>query len=453
MTIIEAGRALRRRKMSCVELVAQCLREIERLNPDLNAFITITSDAARTRAAELDEELANGIDRGPFHGIPIAHKDLICTRGQRCTSGSALFADYIPDYDATVAVRLNDAGAISIGKTGLHELAYGITSANPHYGVIRNPHDRERVPGGSSGGSGVAVSTGMALMATGTDTGGSIRIPASFCGVTGLKPTYGRVSRYGVKPLGLSLDHIGPLAQTVRDAAIALNAMAGFDDRDPSSSRAPVLEYIPPTPCSIAGLTIGIPRNYFFEAVSPEIHAAIERVTRLSESLGARVLPIKVPDVEELNTVARTILLAEASAVLEPYLGQRDKFGEDVLALLDQGRLVPATDYINAQRLRRLLVQDWRLIFSAVDCLFTPTTPIPAPLIGQKQVELDGHMQDTRLAATRFMRGINLLGLPALSMPVGKTAAGLPIGLQIIGRAFEENVVLRVGAAIEDAIR
>ncbi|MGA2599469.1 MAG: amidase [Bryobacteraceae bacterium] len=453
MTIIEAGQALRRRKISCVELVDQCLHEIGRLNPDLNAFITVTSDTARTRAAELDDELANGIDRGPLHGIPIAHKDLICTRGQRCTSGSLLFSDYIPDYDATVAVKLNDAGAISLGKTGLHELAYGITSANPHYGVIRNPHDRERVPGGSSGGSGVAVSTGMALMATGTDTGGSIRIPASFCGVTGLKPTYGRVSRYGVKPLGISLDHIGPLTQTVRDAAIALNAMAGFDDRDPSSSRAPVLEYVPPSPCSIAGLTIGIPRNYFFEAVSPEIRAAIERVTRLSESLGARVLPIKVPDVEELNTVARTILLAEASAVLEPYLAQRDKFGEDVLALLDQGRLVPATDYINAQRLRRLLVQDWRLIFSAVDCLFTPTTPIPAPLIGQKQVELDGQMQDVRLAATRFMRGINLLGLPALSMPVGKTATGLPIGLQIIGRAFEENVVLRAGAAIEDANR
>jgi aspartyl-tRNA(Asn)/glutamyl-tRNA(Gln) amidotransferase subunit A len=453
LTIIEAGQALRRRKISCVELVDQCLHEIGRLNPDLNAFITVTSDTARTRAAELDDELANGIDRGPLHGIPIAHKDLICTRGQRCTSGSLLFSDYIPDYDATVAVKLNDAGAISLGKTGLHELAYGITSANPHYGVIRNPHDRERVPGGSSGGSGVAVSTGMALMATGTDTGGSIRIPASFCGVTGLKPTYGRVSRYGVKPLGISLDHIGPLTQTVRDAAIALNAMAGFDDRDPSSSRAPVLEYVPPSPCSIAGLTIGIPRNYFFEAVSPEIRAAIERVTRLSESLGARVLPIKVPDVEELNTVARTILLAEASAVLEPYLAQRDKFGEDVLALLDQGRLVPATDYINAQRLRRLLVQDWRLIFSAVDCLFTPTTPIPAPLIGQKQVELDGQMQDVRLAATRFMRGINLLGLPALSMPVGKTATGLPIGLQIIGRAFEENVVLRAGAAIEDANR
>lgn len=452
MTIIEAGRALRRGQISCAELVEQCLNEIEQLNPDLNAFITVTDESARARAIELDEELANGIDRGPLHGIPIAHKDLICTRGQRCTSGSALFADYIPDYDATVAAKLNDAGAVTVGKTGLHELAYGITSANPHFGVIRNPHDRERVPGGSSGGSGVAVSTGMALMATGTDTGGSIRIPASFCGVTGLKPTYGRVSRYGVKPLGLSLDHIGPLAQTVRDTALALNAMAGYDDRDPSSSHAEVLEYIPPSPCSIAGLTIGIPRNYFFEAVSSEIREAIEHATRLSQSLGARVLPITVPDVEHLNTVARTILLAEASAVLEPYFGHRDKFGEDVLALLDQGRLVPATDYINAQRLRRFLVQEWRLIFSAVDCLFTPTTPIPAPLIGQKQVELDGQMQDVRLAATRFMRGINLLGLPALSMAVGKTAAGLPIGLQIIGSAFQENVVLRIGAALEDAL-
>ncbi len=452
MTIIEAGRALRRGQISCAELVEQCLNEIEQLNPDLNAFITVTDGSARARAIELDEELANGIDRGPLHGIPIAHKDLICTRGQRCTSGSALFADYIPDYDATVAAKLNDAGAVTVGKTGLHELAYGITSANPHFGVIRNPHDRDRVPGGSSGGSGVAVSAGMALMATGTDTGGSIRIPASFCGVTGLKPTYGRVSRYGVKPLGLSLDHIGPLAQTVRDTALALNAMAGYDDRDPSSSHAEVLEYIPPSPCSIAGLTIGIPRNYFFEAVSSEIREAIEHATRLSQSLGARVLPITVPDVEHLNTVARTILLAEASAVLEPYFGHRDKFGEDVLALLDQGRLVPATDYINAQRLRRFLVQEWRLIFSAVDCLFTPTTPIPAPLIGQKQVELDGQMQDVRLAATRFMRGINLLGLPALSMAVGKTAAGLPIGLQIIGSAFQENVVLRIGAALEDAL-
>ncbi len=450
MTITEAGAALRRRETTCVELVDGCLARIEEKNPDLNAFITLMADSARARAAELDKKLSQGHDCGPLHGIPIAHKDLIFVKGQRCTSGSKVFENYVPDFDATVAVRLHEAGAVTLGKTGLHEIAYGITSANPHFGVIRNPHDRERIPGGSSGGSGVAVATGMALLATGTDTGGSIRIPASFCGVVGLKPTYGRVSKYGVKPLGLSLDHIGPLAQTVRDAALALQAMAGHDDRDPSSSRRPASEYVPPAPCCIAGQRIGIPQNYFLEAVAREVRASFDHAAGLAESLGARLVPVKVPDVDALNVVARTLLLVEASAVFEPYLANREKFGDDVLALLDQGRLVPATDYFNAQRLRRLLVEEWRPIFSNVDCLFTPTTPTAAPLIGQKQMELDGQKHDVRLATTRFMRGINVLGLPALSIPCGKTADGLPIGLQIIGRAFEEHVVLRVGAALED---
>ena len=451
MTVTEAAKALRGRKLSCLELVNECLTRIERVNPDLNAFITVTADSARARAKELDDELAAGVDRGPLHGIPIAHKDLICVKGVRCTSGSKVFEKYMPDYDATVASRLHDAGAVTVGKTGLHELAYGITSSNPHYGVIRNPHDRERIPGGSSGGSGVAVATGMALLATGTDTGGSIRIPASFCGITGLKPTYGRVSRYGVKPLGSTLDHIGPMAQSARDAAIALHAMAGYDDRDPSSSRRENLEYVPPSPCSIAGLRIGIPQNYFFDSITDEVHAAVYGMIHLSQSLGARTLPVKVPDVEALNLVARTILLAEASAVFDPYLASRGNFGDDVLALLDQGRLVPATDYINAQRMRRFLIQEWRLIFSNVDCLFIPATPTPAPLIGQKQVELAREMHDVRLATTRFMRGINVLGLPALCMPCGKTPAGLPLGLQIVGRAWEEHLLLRIGAALEDA--
>jgi aspartyl-tRNA(Asn)/glutamyl-tRNA(Gln) amidotransferase subunit A len=292
----------------------------------------------------------------------------------------------------------------------------------------------------------------MALMATGTDTGGSIRIPASFCGVAGLKPTYGRVSRYGVKPLGMSLDHIGPLTQTVRDAAIAFQAMAGYDDRDPSSNRHPVSGYVPPASCSIAGLRIGIPLNYYLDAIEPEVRASFDRMAKLSESLGARLAPVKVPDVDALNVVARTLLLVEASAVFEPYLANREKFGDDVLALLDQGRLVPATAYVNAQRLRRHFIQEWRLMFDAVDCLLTPTTPTAAPLIGQKQMELEGQMYDVRLATTRFMRGINVLGLPALSIPCGKTAGGLPMGLQIVGRAFEEDLVLRVGAALEDEI-
>jgi aspartyl-tRNA(Asn)/glutamyl-tRNA(Gln) amidotransferase subunit A len=228
--------------------------------------------------------------------------------------------------------------------------------------------------------------------------------------------------------------------------------MAGHDAHDPASSRRRVVEYVPPSPCSIAGLRIGIPQNYFLEAVAPEVHASFDQAAGLAESLGARLVPVKVPDVDALNVVARTLLLAEAAAVFEPYLADRGKFGDDVLALLDQGRLVPATDYFNAQRLRRLLIDEWLFIFKSFDCLFTPTTPTAAPLIGQKQMEMDGKMHDVRLATTRFMRGINVLGLPALSIPCGKTADGLPIGLQIIGRAFEEHVVLRAGAALEDAL-
>ncbi|HLJ50984.1 MAG TPA: amidase [Bryobacteraceae bacterium] len=452
MNIVEAGNALRKRKISCRELTDECLTKIQDLNPALNAFITVCEDSARKQAEKLDEELEDGFDRGPLHGIPIAHKDLICTKGVRTTSGSKLFSDYVPDYDATVVSRLHEAGTVMLGKTGLHELAYGITSNNPHFGPVRNPHGHDRVPGGSSGGAGAAVACGMALMATGTDTGGSIRIPASFCGVVGLKPTYGRVSRYGVRPLGLSLDHIGPLTSTVRDAAIALHAMAGFDDRDSSCSREPVLEYVPPSPCSLGGVRIGVPQNYYFEGVAGEVRDAVQTVVRNTESLGARVVSVRVPDVEELNLVARTILLAEASALYEPYMDQRASFGDDVLALLDQGRLVPATVYVNAQRMRRLLLQEWQTICSTVDCLITPTTPTAAPLIGQREMEMDGRKIDVRLATTRFMRGVNALGFPALSIPCGKTAENLPMGLQVIGRPFEEDLVLRVGAAIEDLV-
>ncbi len=452
MNIIEAGKALRKRKISCRELTDACLGKIQQLNPSLNAFITVCEESARKQAEKLDEELEDGFDRGPLHGIPIAHKDLVCTKGIRTTSGSKLFSDYVSDYDATVVSRLHEAGTVMLGKTGLHELAYGITSTNPHFGAVRNPHDPERVPGGSSGGAGTAVASGMALMATGTDTGGSIRIPASFCGVVGLKPTYGRVSRHGVRPLGLSLDHIGPLTSTVRDAAIALHAMAGFDDRDGSSSREPVLEYVPPSPCSLGGVRIGLPQNYYFDAVANEVRDAVQQAARNTESMGARVVSVRVPDVEELNLVARTILLAEASAVFEQYMNEREKFGDDVLALLDQGRLVPATVYVNAQRMRKMFVQEWQMIFSSVDCLITPTTPTVAPLIGQREMDVDGSKVDVRLATTRFMRGVNALGFPALSIPCGMTAEKLPMGLQIIGRPFEEDVVLRVGAAIEDAL-
>lgn len=439
MTISEASASLRSRRVSCLELTNQCLDRIGKLNPRLNAFITVTEEAARTRARGLDRELASGVDRGPLHGIPIAHKDLIWTKGVRTTSGSKLFANYLPSSDARVVERLDSAGAVMLGKTGLHELAYGVTSDNPHFGTIRNPCDLERSPGGSSGGSGVAVATEMVYMATGTDTGGSIRIPASYCGVVGLKPTYGVVDRSGVQPLGLSLDHVGPLARTVADAGVTFHLMTG-------ESRGR------PAPSSIKTIRVGLPENFYFSRIAPEVGAAIQKAAREAEQLGVRVSSVHVPDVEALNAAGRVILLAEASAVYESFLSRREDFGLDVLALLDQGRMVPATDYVNAQRLRTTLVNEWRALFSGIDCLFTPTTPITAPKIGQKEIELDGQSEDARLASTRFVRGINVLGFPALSIPCGESGEGLPIGLQMIARPHEENLLLALGEALEPAL-
>jgi aspartyl-tRNA(Asn)/glutamyl-tRNA(Gln) amidotransferase subunit A len=437
VTILQAGQALRARRVSCLELIDQCLDQIAKLNPRLNAFITVTQEAARIEAQRLDHELANGRDRGPLHGIPIAHKDLISTKGVRTTSGSKLFQDNIPTADAPIVEKLASAGAVMVGKTGLHEIAYGITSDNPHFGTIRNPRDPARIPGGSSGGAGAAVATDMAYVATGTDTGGSIRIPASFCGVVGLKPTYGLVDRSGIQPLGVSLDHIGPLTRTVADMGIAFEAMVDGDRR------------LRPAPGSWQSIRIGLPENFYFDHISSEVRDAVQKAAHAAEQLGAQVTPVKVPDIDALNDVGRVILLAEASAMYQPYFSRREDFGADVLALLDQGRLVPATDYVNAQRIRKMLVSEFFKLFSTIDCLLTPTTPTTAPLIGQKQVELDGEMMDTRLATTRLVRGINVLGFPALSMPCGNAANGLPIGLQIIGRPFEEKTVLALAEVLE----
>lgn len=436
MTIAEAGILLRTRRVSSVELTRECLRRIEKLNPSLNAFITVTGDSALERAAELDRELQQGNDRGPMHGIPIAHKDLMWTKGVRTTSGSKIFADFIPDRDAAVVTKLAEAGAVMLGKTGLHELAYGITSDNPHFGTIRNPRNPEHSPGGSSGGSAVAVAAEMAFMATGTDTGGSIRVPASFCGVVGLKPTFGLIDRRGVQPLGLSLDHVGPITRTVADARISLDAM--LDKTRPK-----------PAPANLRDIRVGLPENFCFDAVVPEIVEAVHVAARQAEELGVRVIPVQVPDIEALNAVGLTTLLSEAAAVHQANLHRRDDFGSDVLALLEQGAKVLAMDYVNAQRSRKRFRREFYRLFEQIDCLFTPTTPIAAPRIGQAEVRLHGVKYNTRMLTTRFVRAFNVLGFPALSIPCGETADGLPIGLQLVARPFEDNLLLTLGEALE----
>ena len=450
MTIREAAAALRARQVSAVELTESAIGRIDRLNGRLKAFITVTAEHARHCARQADEDFAAGRDRGPLQGIPVAVKDLFAMRGVATTGGSPVFGTKAASENSGVVDRLEASGAILTGKLNMHELAYGITSANPHFGAVANPWNVEHSPGGSSGGSGAAVAANIVYAAMGSDTGGSIRIPAAFCGTVGLKPTYGRVSRYGSLPLGYTLDHMGPLTRSVRDAAIVLNAIAGHDRRDPASSRHPVVDYVPEDGCSIRGVRIGFPENFYFERLDVDVESAVRGAIARAESLGAEIKPVRVPDIAAINAVARMILLSEASAVYDPYLADRSQFGSDVLALLDQGRLVPAVDYVNAQRLRRKMVAQFDELWSGIDCLFCPTTPNTAPRIGATTVRLAGIDEDVRLATTRLVRGINLLGYPALSIPCGLSTQGLPIGLQIVGPAFEEVLLLRVGAALED---
>jgi aspartyl-tRNA(Asn)/glutamyl-tRNA(Gln) amidotransferase subunit A len=422
VTITEAGAALRERKISCVELTREALSSIER-HSNLNAFITVTAESALRQAQERDHELARGEDRGPLHGIPIAHKDIFDTAGVRTTAGSKIFADRVPGKDAEVVARLARAGAVMVGKTNLHELCYGITSSNPHYGAVRNPHDLERIPGGSSGGSAAAVAAGCIFMGTGTDTGGSIRIPAAMCGVVGLKPTYDNVSREGVGPLGFTLDHVGPITRTVEDAAICYSAMSG----NPVDSDA-------------RKLRIGFPKTFFFDQVDSEVRDAVRAVGDFPEVDG--------PDVEPINAIGRLLLFAETATVWRRYLDRRRDFGADVLSGIDSGLQVSATDYLDAQRLRRVLAGEFGKVWDKVDLLLTPATPTTAPKIGETTIELHGVSQDVRLASTSLVRPFNVLGWPALVLPCGVSRNGLPIGMQLVAPPGRERDLFAAAKAL-----
>ncbi len=451
MTIREMGRLLRMGKVSSVELVEDAVEKATGIGKDLNAFITIDADGALETAAERDRELATGIDRGPLHGIPTAHKDLFFTRNLRTTGGSLVFRDFIPDHDATAVEKLSVAGAVSIGKANLHELAYGITSKNPHYGYVHNARDPKRIPGGSSGGSATAIAAGIISMSLGTDTGGSIRVPSSYCGVTGIKPTYGRVSRYGVLPLAFSFDHVGPLGSCVEDCALTLSAIAGHDPRDPSSAVEPVPAYSAEPQKDLGGLKIGLPSNFFFSGIDAEVEASVKAAIAAMVKLGAEAIEIRVPDIAAINATQIMIQLAEVSAV---YTGERDasRFSPPTWNLLEQGRLIQATEYVNAQRLRSIFRRQFNAVWQQVHMLAVPVTPITAPLMTETTVNINGVDEDVRMASTRLMRTANLLGDPALAMPCGRSKSGLPIGLQLIGAPFSEPLLLRVAGTLETVL-
>ncbi len=451
-TIAELAPLIRRGEVSPVELTEQTLTRIERLQPELNAYITVTAELALEQARQAEGEIASGNYRGPLHGIPYAAKDLLETRGIRTTAGTKILADRVPETDAAVVERLRDAGAVLVGKANLHENAYGITSSNPHYGPVRNPWDLERIPGGSSGGSTAALSAGLCSFSLGTDTGGSIRIPASLCSLTGLKPTFGRVSRVGCYPLGHTLDHIGPFALTVEEAAWIYLGLAGHDPREDSSVDRPVELPRFPAEARLDGKKVGVPRNFYFEDVDREVESAVRSALADLESIGAELVEVTVPDIDEFNNVGRLILLAEATSVHQRNLDRRyQDYGEDQRALLDQGRFVLAVDYLNAQRRRRELCADFNRLLNQVDVIAAPTVPVLAAKIGQSTIEVGGRDHDVRLMTTRNVRALNLTGLPLLSLPCGFSESGLPIGLQLIGGLFDERGLLEVGHGYQTA--
>jgi aspartyl-tRNA(Asn)/glutamyl-tRNA(Gln) amidotransferase subunit A len=454
LSISQIAPLIEQRKISPAEVVDSVLQRIHELNRRLNAYIYVNSDEAQKAAKEAEHEIVHGRYRGPLHGIPIALKDNISTARIPTTAGSKILKDFVPTHDASVVRRLRRAGMIVVGKTNMSEFAYGATTNNAHFGRTVNPWDTQRTAGGSSGGSAAAVAACMATASLGTDTGGSIRIPSALCGVVGLKPTYGRVSRHGVVPLAATFDHVGPLARSVMDVAIILRAIAGYDPQDEASSRKPVPNFPLVLKKRLGRPKLGVPQQYYFEALDGEVRDAIEVAIQCFEKLGASRKQVSLPHVPESVEASTQAAFAEATSYhqLSGYFpAKADNYGHDVRERLEAGAKVLATDYLRAFAIRRLVRKDFDDAFATVDAIVVPTVPIPAPSICVKVVNINSHAEPVRSALIRLNRPQNLTGFPAITVPCGLTRSGLPIGLQIIGRAFDEETVLKLAHAYERA--
>jgi len=448
LTISEAAASLRRKDFSPVELTKACLARIEGIDGKLHTFITLTADRALMEAREAEKKLQSGADRGPLHGIPIGLKDLYATKGIRTTCHSAVLENWIPDYDSAAVTKLQQAGTISLGKLGMHEFAFGGPSVDAPFPAVRNPWNTAHIPGGSSSGSGAALAAGLCYGTLGSDTGGSIRTPSSHCGIVGIKPTYGRVSRYGVVPLSWSLDHAGPMARSVEDCAILLQAIAGYDARDSASANVAVADFRAGLRDGINDLRVGVPRAYWFnenKGTDPETEAVFNDALKILDSLGAVIIEIDGQPFSNARKANQTILVCEAYAYHEKTLQATPmKFGSSVRRRMLEGAFLSAADYIAAQRARSVLNEQIRANFSRVDVFATPSAPRPPEAFES----MDPNEQNLR---PNFTNPFNLTGLPAISVPCGFTAGNLPVGLQIVARPFEEATCFRVAYAYEQA--
>ena len=452
MSAGQLSRLVEAKELSPVEIVDAHLARIDATEPGLNSFITLLPEEARAAARRAETEIQAGNYRGPLHGIPVGLKDLYNTAGVRTTSGSRIFDNFVPEEDCTVAARFLQAGAVLLGKLNMHPFAFGPTGENSDYGHMHNPWDPELVTGGSSGGSGSAAAAGQCTITTGSDTGGSIRIPAALCGIVGFKPTYGLVSRYGLTPLSWSLDHPGPMVRTVEDAALTLNVIAGHDLKDVASARVDIPDYTTALSGDVRGLRIGVPKEYFEAPLDPEVGRAVRDAIDLLGDMGAVVTEVSFPMFLDSNPISTAIIMAEAAAYHRDLLStDGDKIYPPVRLRLEAGLFISAADYLRAQQARSMFDREARRLLEQVDLLAGPTEPVTAPKLLATHVQAGEHTVGTISALTQYTRAYNITGFPAISVPCGFSESGLPIALQLAGRPFDDVTVLKAAHAYEQA--
>jgi len=452
-SIRDLAAAIQRRQVSVLEVTQAFLRRIEQVEPRVHAIITVTADDAVAAAKAADQEIARYGYRGMLHGIPIGLKDLFATKTIRTTSGSKIFADYVPAEDASVVSRLRQAGAIIVAKLMMTEFAFGEQGRNQHYGDVHNPWDLARIPGGSSTGSAASVAAGECAISLGSDTGGSIRVPAALCGLVGLKPTFGLVSRFGMTPLSWSLDHPGPLSKSVEGIAAALEVIAGEDPRDETTKGARPENYLRSLFGGINGMRLGVPREYIWDFIDPEIEATVRRAFSRLEDLGATLIEVSIPHLDEMSLVMSTIIPAEAAAVHRQLVLSRGSDYDRITRMhVESGLFISAADYCKAQQARHALSQEVETALSGVDALVMPTVPVAAPRYDSPIITLGATEFRVRFLLSRITRVFNPGGWPAVTVPCGYTAEQLPVGIQIVGRRFTDALILRIAYTYEQAL-
>ncbi len=452
-SITKVSKCIQNGEISPVELVEDLLNHLDQVDPILNSFITVNREEAIKEAIEMENEIKRGNYKGPLHGIPIGVKDNIHTKGMKTTSGSKIYKDYIPEKDAFVIERLKEAGAIIIGKHNTHEVALGTTGDRSYFGAVRNPYNTTRMAGGSSSGSAAAVAACLSYGAIGTDAGGSIRLPASFCGIVGMKPTYGTVSKHGMHPISPVQDHVGPMTRKIHDNALMLNAISGFDSEDPDTIYRKPEDFTRLIGKDIKGTSIGIPNNFFYEDLNEEISKVIKETITIFEALGARITRVTLPNMEKFSVAQRVILSSDAYAVnrvgLERY---PDLWDDEVKERLLAGRYIRGFEYADALQTRKLAKKEFNDVFEKVDVILTPTTSILPPLINERFIGNDQNAINIRQIISKQTSPTNLNGFPSLALPCGFSREGLPIGIQFIGREWEEAKLYQFGYALEQEL-